>query len=287
MTLDLREAWRDLLARRPAFRDALAVCGDIFELWAASTPPSAAPLAWSEAECLAQWERGVPLLPDAPLRLARAEVEDLLGGVLELLAPLDASRADAVRRFAQAWDRGALDPAALLPSKGRLGDGSVERESGLDQEFVGLVGYAALRPALEGYLSRAHGYRTEGVWALGICPCCGAPPGFADIVEGGQRRLACHHCGAGWVFPRLTCPFCGESDSKRLVRLDPGEREEGYAIAACRGCQAYLKELDRRTRWNGGPPLIEDWGSPHFDLAAQRQGYWRPVPVPISLARGD
>jgi hypothetical protein len=46
-----------------------------------------------------------------------------------------------------------------------------------------------------------------------------------------------------------------------------------------------MKELDRRVRWNGGPALVEDWGSPHFDLVAHREGYWRPLTPPLELAR--
>jgi hypothetical protein len=63
--------------------------------------------------------------------------------------------------------------------------------------------------------------------------------------------------------------------------------EEGYAIAACRQCQAYVKDIDRRVRWNGGPPLVEDWGSPHLDLIARRHGYWRPDAPVVLRATGE
>ena len=66
--------------------------------------------------------------------------------------------------------------------------------------------------------------------------------------------------------------------------LAPEEREEGYAIAACRRCKGYLKELDRRVRRNGSSALVEDWGSPHLDLVARRAGYWRPLPTLLEVA---
>ncbi len=283
--VDLREAWSDLLRRRPAFRESLALCGAILETWADWTPQRLHALDWSAAECRSRWERGVPLLAEAPVAVAPPEIEDLLGSIMELLVPVDESLAPGFQRLAEAWDRGTIGLAAFLPAKGRLGDGSAERESGLEPEWVGVLGCAALRPVLEAYFSPCREHGTEGVWMLGVCPFCGAPAGFADLGEGGQRRLACHLCGGAWSFARLRCPFCGVEGGKPMVRLDPGEREEGYAIVVCTDCRAYLKELDRRTRWNGGPPLVEDWGSPHFDLVAQRQGYWRAVPVPIQLAR--
>ena len=54
--------------------------------------------------------------------------------------------------------------------------------------------------------------------------------------------------------------------------------DEGYFIEACRACHGYLKGVDRRQRWNAGSPLVEDWGSPHLDLHAAREGYWRSTP---------
>jgi hypothetical protein len=48
---------------------------------------------------------------------------------------------------------------------------------------------------------------------------------------------------------------------------------------------SYLKELDRRIRWNAGSALVEDWGSPHFDMVAVNEGYWRPIASLIQLAR--
>ena len=53
------------------------------------------------------------------------------------------------------------------------------------------------------------------------------------------------------------------------------------------GCGGYLKELDRRVRWNGRSALVEDWGSPHLDLAARRAGFWRPLPSVLDLASGS
>ena len=130
---------------------------------------------------------------------------------------------------------------------------------------------------------RAH--LVDGVWERGLCPFCGAPPGFADVAEDGRRRLACHTCGGAWTFARLGCPFCGNDRTVDLARLEAEAREEGYSVSVCKACRAYVKELDRRVRWNGGPALIEDWGSPHFDLVAHREGYWRPLTPPLELAR--
>jgi len=93
----------------------------------------------------------------------------------------------------------------------------------------------------------------------------------------------CPNCGSFVSVATDRCPHCGTEESTDLVRLGPEERDQGYTIVACRRCKAYLKELDRRVRWNARSALVEDWGSPHFDVAARRAGYWRACPTLLLL----
>ena len=118
-----------------------------------------------------------------------------------------------------------------------------------------------------------------------MCPFCGGPPGFVDVIEGGRRRLACHFCGGAWGFAKLRCPLCGVEGTKDMVRLQAEGEDAGYVVSGCRACGAYLKELDRRERWNGGPPLLEDWASPHLDVVARRAGLRKPLPALLDLTQ--
>jgi len=281
---DLREAWADLLGRRPAFRESLTIYGEILDDWARWSPPRPLDLGLSAAACRASWEAGTPLAAEAARVLRTADVEDLVGGAMEALARVAPGLAAGLQRFAEAWDAGTLTPAALLPARGRIGSGAAEQASGLGAGVIAFLAVAGLRPALEALFTPVREHLVEGVWSLGVCPFCGGPPGFTDVVEDGRRRLACPLCGGAWGFAKLRCPFCGVDGAQHLVRLTPEEaKEEGYLVSACRECRAYLKEVDRRARWNAGPALIEDWGSPHYDLVAHRQGYWRPVPSIVQL----
>jgi formate dehydrogenase maturation protein FdhE len=207
----------------------------------------------------------------------------LLGGVMEQLAALDPARAGSLQRLATAWDARAVSPASLLPSRTGIGDGAAEAASGLDADAVAVLACAALRPALEGWLSSARAHLEDTEWGRGVCPFCGAPPGFIDVVEGGHRRLACHFCGGAWGFAKLRCPLCGVEGTEPLYRLKAEGADEGYVVSGCRRCHAYLKELDRRERWNGGPALLEDWSTPHLDVVARREGYRKPVPALLDL----
>lgn len=221
------------------------------------------------------------MLAEAPPNISAADVEMLAEPVLEALA-VTGTDGEALQRFAEAWDAGGVGPADLFPARGRIGAISVMERTGLSPEALAFLAAGCLRPALERYFAdcRIHlGSASDRRWDGGVCPCCGAPPGFTEFHEDGQRRLYCHLCGAAWTFARLRCPYCGSQSAADFVRLVAEDAEEGYAIFACKACQGYLKELDRRLRWNVVSALVEDWGSPHLDLIAQRAGYWRAVPT--------
>jgi formate dehydrogenase maturation protein FdhE len=210
-------------------------------------------------------------------------LDEVLGPALDLLAGLEEDLTP-LREFAEAWDLGQIKPSALLPEHGRIGAVEIQERCHLSQDALALLAAVGLRPALEAYFAECRPHVEGSGWDLGICPCCGAPPGFADLLEDGRRQLVCHVCGAVWIFGRLMCPFCGNRTAKDFVRLLAEDKDEGFAINACRACRGYIKELDRRVRWNAGSALVEDWGSPHLDLIAYRQGYWRPIPTLVQLA---
>jgi FdhE protein len=282
--LDVKDAWADLLRRRASLAPSLTAYTELIERWADASL-SVVPLAWAPSECRARWDRGIPLLAEANPALDTEEVEALLGPTLDSIAGLRVGLAPGLTRFAEAWDRGAIAPATLFPRRGRLG--SVGDEVGLEPDTLGFLALAALRPFLEVYFSEVRTHLDDGVWFLGVCPFCGAPPGFGDVVEDGRRRLSCHLCGGVWTARRLWCPFCANEESRQLVRLAPEAADQGYFVSACRRCRGYLKELDRRVRWNGGPALVEDWGSPHLDLVARKEGYWRLLPTLLEVSHGS
>jgi hypothetical protein len=280
--VDLRDAWADLLRRRPALAGTLSVYERVLEQWS-TAPAVTLPLGWTAEECRTRWSRGVPLIAEASPTLDVAATEESLSQVLELVAGVRPDTAPGLQRFAEAWDRRDLTPASLFPARGRIG--TLDDALALEADVVAFLAVGSLRPALDHYFSACREHLSDHDWVLGVCPFCGAPPGFSDVADDGRRRLACHLCGAAWIFTRLRCPFCGNEDTKDLGRLDfEAPADQGYFISTCTQCRAYLKEVDRRVRWNAGPALVEDWGSPHFDLAAAGAGYWRPA-APVILHR--
>jgi Protein involved in formate dehydrogenase formation len=273
----LRAEWEELLARRSALREPLGFWTAIIDAWRDRPASDQPPLAWSGAECQNRWERGMPLLAEATPVVDRGGIEELAGPVMERLAAAGPEEAEALRRFAEAWDAGEIGPAALFPVPEAPGKPLLQDTIRIPSYLAGFLAQAALRPTLEAFFSEVR-HLSEGVWTRGVCPWCGGPAAFGDLVEDGRRRLSCHLCGGGWIAPRLRCPSCQSWDGRNMVRLLGEELEEGYFIEACRSCRAYLKGVDRRQRWNAGSPLVEDWGSPHLDLYAIRQEYRRETP---------
>lgn len=279
--------WQALLARRAALAEPLRFWTPILEGWLAWKPPAPlAPLAWTAEECRRRWEAGQPLLAAATPAIAAASLEDLLGPVMERLAADGPEAAEALGRFALAWDEGAVDAAALLPGLDHDPAARLQERFGLASSVGAFLIPAALRPTLETYFEGVRAL-PDGVWTRGGCPWCGGAPAYGDLGEDGRRRLSCHVCGGAWIAARLRCPFCETWNSRDLVRLVAESLEEGYFIEGCRACLGYLKGVDRRQRWNAGPPLVEDWGSPHLDVYAAREGFWRTTPSLAHLLRTE
>jgi hypothetical protein len=173
---------------------------------------------------------------------------------MERLGDLAPDAAPALQRFAEAWDRGRFGPSALLPAPGRIGTGAVEEASGLRPECVAFLAGGSLRPALDAHFTPYREYLRDGDWRRGVCPFCGAPPGFADVLEGGHRKLICHLCGGAWLFARAQCPFCGTESSSDLARLELEEKEQGYVVW---GCQS-----ESEANMNGPPAAVASSGGP-------------------------
>ena len=253
------------------------------EAWANWEAPASTPPSWDPHLCDAQWRRGVPLLAPSSLTLTAADVEETLAVAMEAVTATHPGEADAMRRLADEWDAGRVLPSSFLATQGGVAD-AMARQLSVRPVVAAFLAYAGLRPALEWSLAGAQGLSLDGVWTLGICPFCGAPPGFGDIIEDGRRQLVCHLCGGRWIFSRVRCPLCGADAPHDQVRLEPGGSDAAYFISGCMRCKGYVKEVDRRQRWNARNALVEDWGSPHLDLVAREAGYWRPLPTLLEVA---
>jgi hypothetical protein len=119
-------------------------------------------------------------------------------------------------------------------------------------------------------------------WHGSSCPLCGSPPQVSVIAEesgefmgGSPRSLVCARCAAWWSFPRITCPLCGEGDSRRVtpfVRSD----DRVVRVDSCETCHGYVKTFDlREVGAREVVPLVDDVATMSLDIWAAERGFDR------------
>jgi FdhE protein len=154
-----------------------------------------------------------------------------------------------------------------------IADGSEEKTP--EETDMGLVKMAvdlALQPHLEWAAEQVMPHVDQESWKRGYCPACGGAPDFAVLIEEtGARHLLCSRCRSQWLYKRLACPFCNNTDHTKLLYY-PSE-DEVYRLYVCQACKHYLKAIDLRKATHKVVLAVEPLLTVAMDLAAQEQGY--------------
>jgi hypothetical protein len=117
----------------------------------------------------------------------------------------------------------------------------------------------------------------EGVYEA-VCPICGGKPLMAKLVgEEGFRHLVCGICESGWLFTRLKCSNCGNTNHKTVGLIVPEDIEDPYSVFTCDECKHYLKIIDTRKYTQHIDSLFEAISSAHWDYIAQNRGFKSPA----------
>lgn len=123
----------------------------------------------------------------------------------------------------------------------------------------------------------------QGVGPVRQCPACGGLPQLSyfaisgEQLVSGPRYLVCSRCSHAWVFSRMTCAVCGESNGARLPIYQEEDRFPHARIDGCRSCGRYLLTFDLR-RDNGTVPLVDELACLPLDLYARDQGLTKITP---------
>ncbi len=161
------------------------------------------------------WAPGHPFV--APHRV--------LGEVLNLLAEYDPAAAEKAEGLVELSEE-ALAQRLAAALEGAAGGSEAEA-------FV-------LQAMLRAY-ARGLAEDTEAEGAR--CPVCGGLADVAYLDQDGFRHLVCGVCDSRWPAPRIGCPYCGETDAKKLhyYPYDPH-----YRLYECQTCGATLPAVDLR-----------------------------------------
>ncbi len=146
-------------------------------------------------------------------------------------------------------------------------------EGGLDGLWWDGIIDATLRPFLHARAVAAVKTVDMDMWRRGYCPVCGSAPDFSVLEsDGGARRLVCSRCDAEWLFQRLQCPFCDNSEADKLGYFVDSSGK--YRLYVCDQCRGYLKAIDLRSAGGPASPVVERLLTLDLDIQARNQGYF-------------
>jgi FdhE protein len=132
--------------------------------------------------------------------------------------------------------------------------------------------HAAIKPFLASYASALTDSIEQKQWRRGYCPVCGGNPGFSFLErENGARWLLCSRCDTEWLFQRLKCPYCNNTDQQKLSYYTS---DEGlYRLYVCDSCKHYLKTIDLRNAKPDTLIPLERLLTLEIDVQARDYGY--------------
>ncbi|MGH2490575.1 MAG: formate dehydrogenase accessory protein FdhE [Candidatus Limnocylindria bacterium] len=140
---------------------------------------------------------------------------------------------------------------------------------------------AATAPVLEALPDVARALPIAGEERF--CPECGGPPQVSLFVDSGealvtgQRRLVCARCANEWVYPRMTCVACGETESNKLVVLADPEQLPHLRLDACERCKRYIVSVDARLEGRA-VSIVDELAAIPLDIAAAERGFTKVTP---------
>jgi FdhE protein len=156
--------------------------------------------------------------------------------------------------------------------QGMANEGEEEAPKETKMGLAEMAADLALQPYLEWAAEQVMPHVDQESWKRGYCPVCGGAPDFAVLVEEtGARYLLCSRCRSQWLYKRLRCPFCDNTDHTKLLYY-PSE-DEVYRLYVCQVCKHYLKAIDLRKATHRVVLAVEPLLTVAMDLAAREEGY--------------
>jgi FdhE protein len=116
------------------------------------------------------------------------------------------------------------------------------------------------------------------------CPFCYSKPGVGVLRgegEGAKRSLICSLCATEWLFRRVACPNCGETDKDKLP-VFIAEQADYVRVEACDSCSAYIKSIDL-TRNGHAVPIVDELATVALSIWADERGFTKAEPNLLGL----
>jgi len=109
------------------------------------------------------------------------------------------------------------------------------------------------------------------------CPACGEAPQLGVLRpqgDGSALYLACSVCRTEWIFPRTTCPACGDTEHMEFYRAPDFPHIQ---TQVCTACKTYL-HLVEPGKDLAAIPEADEIAAQALDAWALEQGYQKITP---------
>jgi FdhE protein len=229
-----------------------------------------------------QMREGFPLMDKKDMKLDMDSASTLFKKICRGLQRKDVRIAVEAKKISQALRKKEVDLEELFMRVLDSDTGYIDfiaNKTGVHKWLLNFLAESSIKPSLEAYAEMLKGYVDQQSWLKGYCPVCGSQPERAELrMDVGERFLECSSCSYMWRFKRVVCPFCGNDDSKKLRFFNTDTDGKAYRVDVCEECKKYIKTIDLREVQEDVVPIIEDIGTLHLDIIAEKEGYTRGVP---------
>jgi FdhE protein len=246
-------------------------------------------IATNEETIQKQMKEGFPLIEKKDIKPDMDLAATLFKNICSTLRKYHKNAAPEIKKITQAVRNKDLELQELFVRLLEGDKGYIEfiaNKSGLHTWLLTFLAESSMKPFLEAYAEKLKGHVDNESWGRGYCPVCGSQPERGELrMDVGERFLECSSCSFKWRFRRVVCPFCGNEDSKKLRFFNTETDGKAYRVDVCEECKKYIKTIDLREVKEDVVTSIEDIGTLHLDIIAEKEGYTRGVPGILEMEK--
>ena len=268
--------------KRPSHKEVLSFLkGIVTEQYEVKQQIKVEPIDIPEDMVKLKIREGFPLIDKKDLQLDIESATRLFKGLCAVVQKRNDKIAGDIKKINNVLDEGELDLETLFAKVLAEDEEYLDATAGkleLNQGLLLFLAKNSINPIIEAYADQLKDYVDQKHWWRGYCPVCGDKPIIAALrKKEGERFLLCSSCGFEWRFKRMMCPFCGNEDNKKHRYFYVENETRGYRADVCEKCRKYIKTIDTRELHEDVVLAVEDIGTLHLDILAQKEGYEREV----------
>lgn len=240
------------------------------------------PVEIDDEKAKALMREGFPLIDKKDIKLDVDTAITLFKKLCKALQRKDSAIAFESKKISQSVRKKEIDLNELLTRVYEGDKGYVDfiaNKNTLHSWLLTFLAESSINPIFVAYADKLKRYVEQESWWRRYCPICGSQPERGELgIDVGERFLECSLCSFKWRFRRVVCPFCGNEDHKKLRYFNTEADGKAYRVDVCDECKKYIKTIDLREIGGEVDLIVEDIGTLHLDLIAEKEGYTRGVP---------